>query len=54
MPSNEILKAVLTRLERYDMEMIAPQHGSIIKKERVRGCIDFLKGLECGDYLKTL
>jgi len=54
MPSHEILKRVLEKIEQYDMTMIAPQHGSIIKQERIKAAIDFLKNLECGDYLKDI
>ncbi|MFA6169391.1 MAG: MBL fold metallo-hydrolase [Candidatus Margulisiibacteriota bacterium] len=54
MPSREIMKLVLEKIEQYDIEMIASQHGSIIKKEQVKPAIDFLKGLECGTYLKLL
>lgn len=54
MPSNEILRRVVERIEQYDLSMIAPQHGSIIKKEFLRPAFDCLKKLECGTYLKTL
>jgi len=31
--------------------MIAPQHGSIIKKELIKPLIEKLKSLDCGLYL---
>ncbi len=54
MPSNEILRRVVGKIEQYDLEMIAPQHGSVIKRDRLRAAFDCLKNLECGTYLKDL
>lgn len=54
MPSNAILRAVMEYIEKLNLEMIAPQHGSIIKKDKIKTSIDFLKNLECGTYLKLL
>ena len=48
MPSNEILRNAMNKLDDLDIEIIAPQHGSIIKKDSVREYIDILKNLECG------
>lgn len=48
MPSRDILKRALEKFEKLDIEMIAPQHGSIIKKEYVKDFIGFLKNVECG------
>ena len=51
MPSNHILRHAMNKLDGLDISMIAPQHGSIIKKEDVRRYIDILKNLECGEDL---
>ncbi|MFC1645892.1 MBL fold metallo-hydrolase [Candidatus Omnitrophota bacterium] len=48
MPSNDVLRASLEKIDRLDINMILPQHGSIIKGEMVRKCIDYLKQLKCG------
>lgn len=50
MPSNEILRHTMKRIEKLDINMIAPQHGSIINKD-VQKYIDVLKDLDCGDYM---
>lgn len=50
MPSNQILRAAMDKLDAYDIEMIAPQHGSVIKSD-VRKYIDELRNLDCGDYM---
>ncbi len=50
MPSKEILSHNISKLEKLDIRMIAPQHGSIIDKN-VEKYIELLKNLECGDYL---
>ncbi|OCC15085.1 diguanylate cyclase (GGDEF domain) [Dissulfuribacter thermophilus] len=47
-PSKEILYNALVQIERYNPELIAPQHGSIIKKELIQPMINRLKELECG------
>ena len=52
MPPGNILKIAMEKFEKLDLEMIAPQHGSIIKKEKIKSSIEFLKNLECGLYLK--
>ncbi|PSW06754.1 diguanylate cyclase [Photobacterium lipolyticum] len=50
-PSNDILQYALSVIEKYPMEMIAPQHGSIIPKKLIPYMIDGLKSLDCGLYL---
>ena len=50
MPSNEILRSAMEKLSNYEIEMIAPQHGSIINKD-VDKYIEVLTNLECGDYV---
>jgi diguanylate cyclase (GGDEF)-like protein len=51
MPSQEILAHGLSRIEPLPIQMIAPQHGSIIPGPMVRPIIARLKNLECGLYL---
>ncbi|MGD0473789.1 MAG: diguanylate cyclase [Candidatus Velthaea sp.] len=53
MPSREILGYTLARLEQLPIDLIAPQHGSIIPKRLTRFMIERLKELECGIYLIT-
>jgi len=50
-PSNEIIKSGLSKIEKLDIEQIAPQHGSIIKKEFIPYIIQNLKNLDVGLYL---
>lgn len=53
MPSNEAVLYTLKKLERMNIEMIAPQHGSIIKTEpEVKKYIEICKNLKYGLYLK--
>lgn len=51
MPSSEIVNVNLKKLDNLDIEMICPQHGSIIPKEKVKEYIENFKNLECGSYL---
>ncbi len=53
MPSNDILQYAMSEIERYPVEIILPQHGSIIKKELINYMISNLKTLDCGLYLLT-
>lgn len=53
MPSREILYHALCKLEKLPLNMIAPQHGSIIKKELIQFMINQLKTIDCGLYLMT-
>ncbi len=49
MPSNIILNNGLDKIEKLrEIELIAPQHGSIIRKEFVRPIIRELRKLRCG------
>ena len=50
-PSKEVLNYALTQIENKNPGLIAPQHGSIIKKEIIKPLIEKLKNLECGLYL---
>ncbi|MCF7994116.1 MAG: diguanylate cyclase [Chromatiaceae bacterium] len=51
MPSSDILDYALSQIERYPVEMIAAQHGSIIPQHLVGFIIDKLRHLDCGLYL---
>jgi len=51
MPGRDILQHGLSRMQKYPIRMIAPQHGSIIPESLVDFMFDRLKGLECGLYL---
>jgi len=50
-PSKEVLNYALDQIEKKDPKIIAPQHGSIIKKELIKPLIEKLKNLDCGLYL---
>ncbi|AKF24464.1 histidine kinase [Sulfurovum lithotrophicum] len=52
MPSRDIFNYALTKIEKLELEMIAPQHGSIIQKEKIAGLIEKMKALECGLYIE--
>ncbi len=49
MASREILKRNIERIEKYPVRIIAPQHGSILKDDKVQEAFEVLKNLECGD-----
>ncbi len=51
MPSRDIVQHGLTELEKWPIQIIAPQHGSIIRKELVHFMFRKLKGLDCGLFL---
>lgn len=47
--SNKVLKIWVDLVKKLDIEVIAPQHGAIIKgKENVNKFIDWLSNLQCG------
>ncbi len=48
MPSNQVLKAGLERLERYEIDQILPQHGSILRGDQIPKAFEYLKSLPCG------
>jgi two-component system cell cycle response regulator len=50
-PSRSILNYAIDKVEDKDVSLIAPQHGSIIKKEFIKPFLDKLRELECGIYL---
>ncbi|WP_456479884.1 oxygen-binding di-iron domain-containing protein [Nautilia sp.] len=51
MPSREVLHHAMTQVRKKHPSMIAPQHGSIIKRDMIDPLIEKLKDLECGLYL---
>jgi diguanylate cyclase (GGDEF)-like protein len=53
MPSREVLNHGLSQLEALDLELIAPQHGSLIPKPLIAYMIERLKGLDCGLFLAS-
>ena len=52
MPSRDIFNYALSKIEDLDINLIAPQHGSIIEKERIAPLIKQMKALECGLYIE--
>ncbi len=50
MPSREILRHSLAKFEKYRIDRIAPQHGSVIPGNLVKPIIRKLKDLECGIF----
>ncbi len=52
MPSRDIFNYALSKIEALDMELIAPQHGSIIQREQIAPLIEQMKNLECGLYVE--
>lgn len=48
MPSNQVLRLGMKRLEGLEIERILPQHGSVIEGENVGIAIEHLKKLPCG------
>ncbi|WP_321779412.1 ATP-binding protein [Sulfurimonas sp.] len=51
MPSKDIFNYALKKIEKLDIQLIAPQHGSIIKKQYISKLIDDMKNLDCGLYI---
>ncbi|WP_456486077.1 oxygen-binding di-iron domain-containing protein [Hydrogenimonas sp.] len=51
MPSRDIFNHALRKIEQLDINLIAPQHGSIIERRYVYGLIEDMKNLECGLYI---
>jgi PAS domain S-box-containing protein len=52
MPSRDIFNYALSKIEALDLDLIAPQHGSVIEKERIAPLIKQMKALECGLYIE--
>lgn len=53
MPSNAVLRPVMELLSKYDIQLICPQHGSIINSD-IQTYIDVLKNLECGTLMSPI
>lgn len=53
MPSNEVLRPIMEQFLQMDIRTIAPQHGSIIRRN-VSAYIQELKHLECGGFLNPI
>jgi len=50
-PSKVILNHTLNHIQQYNPELIAPQHGSIIRKELIDPIIEKMRDLDCGLYM---
>ncbi len=48
MTSNEVCRKWSERIKKYDVRIIAPQHGAIFREDKVDGFLDWLSGLKCG------
>ena len=53
MPSNDIIRPVMEKFLLMDIEMIAPQHGSIINAN-IKQHIESLRDIECGGFLNPI
>jgi len=53
MPSNEILRPVMEQFLRMNIELIAPQHGSIIKEDIIE-YTKMLRELQCGVFMHPI
>ena len=53
MPSNKNLRPVMEKLSKMAINVIAPQHGAIIRKD-IPGHISALQELECGSFLTPI
>ncbi len=52
MPSKDIFNYALGKIEKLDIELIAPQHGSIIEKRYIQKLMEDMKNLDCGLYIE--
>lgn len=52
MPSKDIFNYALSKIEKLEIELIAPQHGSIIQKRYIKNLIKDMKSLDCGLYIE--
>lgn len=46
----DYLRNAMEKVERLDISMICPQHGSIIPREKIREFVEALKNLKCGVF----
>ena len=51
MPSKDILLYAMTKLGHLDLEMIAPQHGSLMNRKQAIEVIEKFKDFECGLFI---
>ena len=51
MPSKDIFNYALNKIDALDIDLIAPQHGSIIQKPFIKPLIEDMKQLDCGLYI---
>jgi flavorubredoxin len=55
MGSNKLCRAWVGHVEKLAVDMIAPQHGFIFEKEKVKEFLAWFKELQCGsDYMEEL
>ncbi|RLA81091.1 MAG: histidine kinase [Epsilonproteobacteria bacterium] len=52
MPSKDIFNYALNKIQKLDLNLIAPQHGSIIEKNYIKNLIVDMKNLNCGLYIE--
>ncbi|WP_295009416.1 ATP-binding protein [Sulfurimonas sp.] len=52
MPSKDIFNYALGKIEKLDIDLIAPQHGSMIEKRYIGKLIKDMKSLDCGLYIE--
>lgn len=52
MPSKDIFNYALGKIEKLDINLIAPQHGSMIEKRYISKLIKDMKSLDCGLYIE--
>jgi len=52
MPSKDIFNYALKKIEKLDIDLIAPQHGSMIEKKYIKNLINDMKNLDCGLYIE--
>jgi len=53
MPSKDIFNYSLRKIEKLDINLIAPQHGSIIERKYIYNLIEDMKNLDCGLYIES-
>lgn len=53
MPSRDILNYALRKVEALDIELIAPQHGSLVKREFINPLIEKMKLMKSGLYIDS-
>ena len=55
MGSSKLCRAWVSRVEKLNIDMIAPQHGLVFEKEKVSEFLKWLKELKCGsDFIQEL